>query len=195
MVISLEEKVQNIISTPSDINEHITTMINYGKKCEHITEMGVRGIVSTWAWLACNPKKLIAYDIQSPSIFGSSIEDVIETAEFHSTHFEFHLSNVLNVEIEETDLLFIDTWHAYNQLKSELKLHASKVRKFICLHDTTSYEFVDETAYAHFGWKSDGFGIWRAVEEFLEENRDWQVLERFVNNNGFTILGRITPPN
>jgi len=67
MIFDLEQKVNEIFRTPSDINEHIPAIIKYGQECDHITEMGVRGIVSTWAWLAASPKKLIAYDLEDPS--------------------------------------------------------------------------------------------------------------------------------
>jgi hypothetical protein len=193
MIIDLEKKVNELHSTPSDINEHFPAIIEYGQQCNHITEMGVRGIISTWGWLATNPKKLIAYDIQDPSTWGGSLQDIKDTAQSIDTEFEFHLANVLEVEIEETDLLFLDTWHAYKQLKAELALHASKVRKFICFHDTTSYANYDETSYEIWGedWKAEGIGIWKAIEEFLEDNPEWVLEKRFTHNNGFTIIKRV----
>lgn len=193
MIIDLETQVNLLYNTPSDINEHFPAIIEYGGQCEHITEMGVRGIVSTWGWLATNPKKLVAYDIQDPSTWGSSLQDVRDTAQSIGTEFEFHLANVLEIEIEETDLLFLDTWHAYKQLKAELDLHASKVRKYICFHDTTSYAEYDETSYEVWGenWKAEGIGIWRAIEEFLESHPEWVLEKRFTNNNGFTIIKKI----
>ena len=193
MILDLEKKVNELYQTPSDINEHIPTIIKYGFECDHITEMGVRGIVSTWGWLATQPSKLVAYDIQNPSNWGGSLQDVEDTAKHVGTDFTFHLANVLEVDIEETDLLFIDTWHAYKQLKAELDLHASKVRKYICFHDTTTYATRDEDAYESWGdeWKGDGTGIWKAIEEFLDSNPEWEMEERFTNNNGFTIIKKV----
>ena len=192
MIIELNNQVKVLTETPSDINEHFPAILKYGSECNHITEMGVRGINSTWGWLASNPKKLVLYDIQDPSTFGGQLQDVSDTANHIGTEFEFHLANVLDIEIEETDLLFIDTWHAYKQLSAELKLHSSKVRKYICFHDTTSYATVDENSYESWGneWKSEGIGIWKAIEEFLENNLDWELEHRFTNNNGFTIIRR-----
>jgi hypothetical protein len=194
MIIDLKQKIDQLSNTPSDINEHFPAIIQYGEQCNHITEMGVRGITSTWGWLASNPKKLVAYDIQDPSTWGSSLQDVYDTAKHHDIEFEFHLANVLDVTIEETDLLFIDTWHSYKQLSAELKLHASKVRKYICFHDTTSYATVDENSYEIWGdeWKSQGIGIWKAIEEFLKNNKQWIMEKRFINNNGFTIIKKET---
>ena len=194
MIHDLEQKVNKITNTRSDINEHIPVIIKYGQECDHITEMGVRGIVSTWAWLASAPKKLIAYDLEDPSRWGGVIQDVYDTAEAYDLDFTFIEGDVLKLEIEETDLLFLDTWHSYKQLKSELELHASKARTYICFHDTTSYEFHDETSYEMWGddWKAEGIGIWKAIEEFLESNPEWVLKERFTHNNGFTIIERIS---
>ena len=193
-IINLKDKINHITETHSDINEHIPTLMKYARECDHITEMGVRWIVSTWAFLATSPNKLISYDILDPSNWdvNANIQDVYDTAEKKQLNFQFIQANVLNIEIEETDLLFLDTWHAYKQLKSELALHSSKTRKYIILHDTTTYAENDEKSYEAWGsgWQGDGKGIWPAIEEFLHENQTWELLERFTNNNGLTILKR-----
>jgi hypothetical protein len=48
----------------SDIFEHLPTLKRYAKECEHITEMGVRWVVSTYALMMGKPKKLISIDIK-----------------------------------------------------------------------------------------------------------------------------------
>lgn len=185
MIHNLQTLINNLHNTPSDINEHFPAILKYGSECDHITEMGVRGIVSTWGWLACAPKKLISYDIADPSHWGASIQDVYDTAKAYGIPFEFRLNDVLEIEIEETDLLFLDTAHLYTQVKAELALHSSKVRKYICFHDTTSYETKGEDGI-------EGNGIWKAIEEFISNsNGEWVLHERFTNNNGFTIIKRI----
>ena len=102
--------------------------------------------------------------------------------------------DVLKLEIEETDLLFIDTWHCYDQLKEELRLHADKSRKYICFHDTTTYAHVSEPTTSEHRWVgslTSNKGLWDAVTEFLEENKDsWELVKRYENNNGFTIIKR-----
>ena len=195
-IIDLEQKINKLHQTPSDINEHLPTIIKYGQECDHITEMGVRSVLSTWGWLAASPKtKLISYDLHNPSRWDGNIKEVEETAKAYGISFEFIEANVLEIDIEETDLLFIDTWHHYNQLKAELKRHSSKARKYICFHDTTSYEHHSEPSTSENSFKEElvwDKGLWDAVTEFLEENKDtWRLKERFTNNNGFTIIERI----
>jgi len=195
-MINLEEKVNQLYNTKSDINEHLPTIIRYGQECDHITEMGVRSILSTWGWLASAPKKkLISYDLQNPSKWGGNINDVEETAKAYGIDFEFIEADVLKIDIEETDLLFIDTWHHYNQLTAELKKHSEKVKKYICFHDTTSYEHHSEPTTSENSYSDELIwdkGLWDAVTEFLDTNADtWKLKERFTNNNGFTIIERI----
>ena len=190
----LEKIVNQIYQTPSDINEHIPTLIEYASECEHITEMGVRAITSTWAFLGAAPKKLISYDIENPSKWGADINMVYEVAKQYGLNYEFRKENVLKIDIEETDLLFLDTWHAYNQLKAELEKHSSKARKYIIMHDTTSYEFRDEPLTSENAWEGEldfGKGLWAAITEFLDSNNEWVLHKRYTNNNGLTILKRV----
>ncbi len=195
MIHNLENKVNEMYNISSDINEHIPTIVRYGQECNTIIEMGVRSIVSTWGWLGCAPEKLTCYDIHDPSRWGADIKSVYETAEAYDIEFEFIQANVLEIEIPETDLLFIDTWHTYDQLKAELEIHSKNVKKYICFHDTTSYEFTNESSMHENVWEGDtsNRGIWPAIEEFLEDNKEWKLKERFKNNNGFTIIERIKP--
>lgn len=182
-MINLEEKIYKITNTPSDINEHIPTLIKYGKECEHITEMGVRWITSTWAFLYANPKELCSYDIYDPINWGADINEVYKIADQNNVKFNFYLSDVTKISITPTDLLFIDTWHVYDQLKVELNLHSQHAKKYIILHDTESFKYKGESE----NYK----GLWYAIEEFLEANHCWKIHEHFSNNNGLTILKRL----
>jgi cephalosporin hydroxylase len=175
--MSLEIVYKEKCSTPSDINEHLPTLKKYADECNHITEFGVRWVVSTYALLMGKPKKMISYDIDFCET--ELLKEIVK----NDTDFQFIIGDTLKIEIEETDLLFIDTLHTYEQLKSELILHSPKVKKYIIMHDTTVYETEGECV--------NGItqrGLWPAIEEFLNENPNWKILERFENNNGLTIL-------
>ena len=45
-----------------------STLYKYAQKVDHITELGVRWVESTFSFLRGTPKKLISYDIDHPSI-------------------------------------------------------------------------------------------------------------------------------
>ena len=177
-----------LCNTPSDINEHLSVLSEYSSKCEHVTEFGARYGCSTFALLNGRPNKFISYDLNS----NSNIEQAIELSKIEGIDFTFKIGNVLKLEIEETDLLFIDTLHRYGQLKEELRLHANKVKKYLIFHDTESFEFKDEPNY--YGNTlpiTTNTGLWPAIEEFLNENSNWLLLKRYKNNNGLTILEKI----
>jgi hypothetical protein len=183
MTSDLEINYQTRCESPSDINQHLPTLKRYAEECEHITEMGVRWVVSTFAFMAGLPKKLISYDIDPLENWGFKTEEIVDLAKENGIEFQFKIANTLDLEIEETDLLFLDTDHTYNQVKGELSLHGNKSKKFIIFHDTTTFEFK--------GMNGDTIGLWPAIEEFMSENPHWVICERFYNNNGLTILKRI----
>jgi hypothetical protein len=190
------KKYIELSKTPSDINEHLETLKKYAQECDVIVEMGVRSIVSTWAFLAANPKKLISLDLYNPSRFGGNLQEVYEAASFSDIDFSFVEQDSLSYNIDSCDLLFLDTWHDFLQLKKELTRHHSKVNKYIILHDTVSYEYVDEKSANEMGFLNDvetnlPKGLWPAIEEFLYHNKNWVILEKRANNNGLTVLKRI----
>ena len=206
-MIDLQTKLNDVSlqTNAQDITEHLQTLRSYASKCRHVTEMGVRQVVSTWAFLAGQPKILRSYDMTHPRKLnaGDVFNEAVNAANDYNIDFRFIEQDVLEANIAQTDLLFIDTWHVYKQLKAELKLHSSKVNKWIILHDTTALANADETGYENdLGSKfanpplqghPRGKGLWPAVEEFLHVNRDdWRLLERFHNCQGLTILERIT---
>jgi len=180
MVSGLEKKYIGECIKKSDINEHLPTLKKYAEECNHITEMGTRDMISTCAFLMGKPKKMISYDFVMCNY--SSIQEMCKD----DTDFYFILGDTREITIEDTDLLFIDTLHNYDQITIELSLHGNKDKKYIILHDTTSFETRGESYIL----KKIERGIWPAIEEFLVKNPHWFIHKRFANNNGLTILKR-----
>jgi len=180
-----------------DIAEHLVTLRNLANQCEHVTEFGARWGISTSALICGQPDKFISYDINK-GFFEPYQSEVEALAQKAGVNFQFVEGDVLGVSIEETDLLFIDTHHTYNQLTSELKKHSSKVKRFIVLHDTVTYARKDEPPY-EVGVVSSELegsqnaleGLWTALETFLGANTDWRIAAHYENNNGLTVLERI----
>lgn len=183
MTKRLQEKYKQLCEAPSDINEHLPTLCRYAEQSEHITEMGVRTIVSTYALLAGLPQCLVSIDLNHPDASSGvegRLEEALEIAAENDVSFTFVQGSTLEINIDQTDLLFIDTWHTYNQLKQELNRHTKNVNKYIILHDTYTYGHSDEGG--------GSIGLVPAINEFLQLNSNWSVLEQFENNNGLTIL-------
>jgi|GEM_PF-2105397 len=179
--------------TPSDINEHLPAIYEYAKKCDHVTEMGLRWVSSSWAILRANPKKIVSYDI----IKDPNVQQLVDASAEYGINFHFIEQDVLKADIEQTDMLFIDTWHTYKQLFAELNLHAGKVRKYILFHDTVSYALVDEGTYdclsdIALAMTTEKQGLVAAINDFLvtEEGKKWEIERVYSNNNGLTIMKR-----
>lgn len=179
--MKLESIYNQKVNTASDINEHLPTLKKYAEKCDVIVELGVRSIVSTWAFISGLPKRLISVDHVHPSQYNSNdLQTVEEISKEVGVDFSFILSDSRTVELPECDLLFIDTLHTYDQIKSELSVHGSKVKKYIIFHDTITFRDNGEI--------SGNVGIWPAIEEFMSDNPQWKLCESFDNNNGLTII-------
>lgn len=150
-----------------DIIEHLPTLTKFANEVKHVTEFGVRTGNSARAFLEAKIDKLISYDIYD----FVGIDD---------PRFTFIKGNSIEVDIEPTELLMIDTDHNYKQLKSELDKHAEYVSKYIILHDTVTF---GETG------SDGGEGLLKAVREFLK-NGEWYVYRNYKNCNGLMVLRR-----
>ena len=185
----------------SDINEHLPTLRQYASDCTHVTECGVRGAVSCYALgdgiRGKEGARLVLVDLDECE----AIERFIDYCEHENVRATFYKESDLTCPIEDTELLFIDTWHVYGHLKRELARWHSHVKKYILLHDTTVDGKHGESL--RLGWnileqsKATGIpveeiakGLWPAVEEFLQEHPEWTLKDRFTNNNGLTVLVR-----
>ena len=189
----------------SDIMEHLTTLYKYSKECDSVFETGVRGCISSWAFLkgllenkeSTNKKVLFMNDINV-----CDVNELLLISQKFDIEVKYEWKNNLLLEFEQKfDITFIDTWHIYGQLKRELDKFSKITNKYIIMHDTTVDEHYGETIRC--GWdalqqsEESGFpieeinkGLWPAVLEFLHNNPEWCLKERFINNNGLTILAR-----
>lgn len=186
-------KLNDLKATPSDINEHLDTLIEYTKQCNHVTEFGVRDVVSTWA-LILHPKRIISYDIK----YHVNIEELKNLTKLYNIDYTFNEADVLKIQIEPTEMLFIDTLHRYNQLIMELSIHSKNVNRYIVMHDTANFSFKDENMYDSASeivklQQPEKQGLKRAYLDFLRSDvgKDWDVDMEYTNNNGLTILKRI----
>ena len=189
-----------------DIKDHMYTLMQYSVECDSVFETGVRGCISSWAFLCGllmsggQNKRLLMNDITE-----CDVKDLLECASsFDRIQVSYIWKNNLEIELPHSfDITFIDTWHVYGQLKRELAKFAPMTNKYIIMHDTTVDEIYGETIRlglnSHKQSQESGIpeseirrGLQPAIDEFLQENPEWYVKERFTYNNGLTILARKT---
>lgn len=189
MKLTINQLYQQECERESDINEHLPVLRRYAEECKHITEMGVRAVVSTWAFLDAKPQRYVGYDIGRYP--GVSIAH--ELCKEEGISFEFFQKDVLNIAIEETDFLFIDTFHTATQLQRELDLHAHKAKKYIGLHDTFTFWEKGEVSYVPVpeNHTNCGRGLKYAIDPFLAKHPEWMIHYKTDKNNGLIILKRL----
>lgn len=175
----MEKNYKDLCETPSDINEHLPALKALGDVCNHVTEFGVRDVVSTYAFLESKAKIIRAYDIN----YSHNMTDAIRVADRTGKDLKFIIGSTLEVQIEETDLLFIDTLHTCEQLKAELVRHAHKVKKFIAFHDVVTFGYRDENNNT-----VPPTGLLPAIFGFLSVSPMWRIFHFNHNNNGLLIL-------
>ena len=190
--------------TPSDINEHLPTLFSYATQCESVIELGVRGCVSSWAFLYGllhnnkHTKKILLNDITQ-----CNVSELVNTARSLKVDVNYVWVNDLELQVDDMyDITFIDTWHIYGQLKRELDKFSKITKKYIIMHDTeidgiqgetirNSWDAVKQSQETGFTLEEINSGLQKAIDEFLESNKDWRIRAIFKNNNGLTILERI----
>jgi len=179
---TLSKKLNELIETKSDINEHLITIMEHARECKHITEFWVRTWLSSIALLAWvdESSEVISFDI----VKHPEIDQIGQRVKEDKKKRTFIKHDTRDIVIDPTDMLFIDTLHNYMQLKTELHNNHSRVRKYIAMHDTTTFWVHGETP-----------GTWwlrYAVEEFLLNHPEWEIKYKFTNNNWLTILERVS---
>jgi cephalosporin hydroxylase len=186
----------------SDINEHLPTLRKYASQCDSVLELGVRRCISTWAFAygllenGLEKKDLMVNDID--------VDDVSSCCNEVGIKFESQWISDLELNISERnfDMVFIDTWHVYPQLKRELKIFSKITNKYIVMHDTevdgihgesvsVESDIKQQSIDSGFSEIDISYGLEKAIIEFLTENKDWTMKEKFYNNNGLTILCKI----
>lgn len=172
---SLDEWYNKASGTPSDINEHCELLKDLASQCDHVVEFGSRYGVSTIAMLMGKPKRMTSYDIKRESEI-----DLIEKIATE-TQYRFVNGDSLTADIEECDMLFIDTKHTAQQLFAELNRHWTKVKRWIVMHDTVTF--------GEFGEGGGNVpGLKPAMREFMKQHPEWSVYLHKLNNNGLTVL-------
>jgi predicted O-methyltransferase YrrM len=185
-MLNLKDNVIELSKITTDINEHLITMMNLvvERNAKKVVELGVRGGVSTQAWLGGVSQTggfLNSYDIQNLlPLDGPRNTTIIErlgNLSDYKSIWNFEIGSSLEVHSRYTydciDILFIDTDHTAKQLYEELTLWHSKVKEdgIIVMHDVTV----------------PNIDMRQGLMKFLSEHEEYIYDER-INNNGLGFI-------
>jgi predicted O-methyltransferase YrrM len=160
--MSLRREFERLCVTPSDIYEHLSTFVDLvvARNAQHVIELGTRTGVSTIAWLEGLRQtggRLTSVDIDERPDIGDY------------DHWTFVRGSDLDpsvlARLDDADLIFVDTSHAYDQTVRELNVYVHLVRRpgLIVLHDT---ELKHPFGVPWF----PAYPVKTAVDEFCQEN-------------------------
>lgn len=166
--------LQKLAAEPSDMHPYMPTLIQYAKKCSHITEFGVRTGASTFAFLMAKPDRMISYDIN----YTADAKLAESLARKEGINYTFLCQNTLDSTLEPTDLLLLDDLHTYVHLSQELAKHGQKVRKYLVFHDTVSHATKDMKAPDEVKVPGKS-GLLLAINEFMAEHPEWKIEKNF----------------
>jgi hypothetical protein len=160
------------------MGELMWVLKSYAEKYDSVTEFGVQKGASSTAFAAGKPKKFTSYELYD--VMDSSVKALLG----RYAGWKYHSgSNSLTTDIEEVDVLFIDTDHMYEQLLAELRRHSGKVKHCILLHDTINCGLVGERG-------AGPKGLLHAINEFIAEHDEWFIEKTYMFNHGLTVLRR-----
>ncbi len=163
---------------PSDINQLLPVLFRYAGLCNHVTEFGIRSGNSTAALLAGTPEVYCGYDLHTHEAH----DRLLEAARRIGVDALITYADTATLEdIEETDLLFVDTCHTRTQVEAELR-HLRRVRKFVLFHDTVTF--------GERGELPDSEGICPAIRAILGPSPDWTLVENHTESNGLQVWER-----
>jgi uncharacterized protein (UPF0305 family) len=207
---ALEREYDRVSSTISDFIQNIVFIHDYAVKCVNILQLGMKDGTCTWALLkglsdnTSNENKwMITCDKKSYPIV-KKIQDISKEEKISFTFFE---KNNLDIDIinndylkNGVDMIFINTWHVYGQLKRELEIYSRIVKKYIVIHGTDSYGEYGEAIEEHQNIlkrsENSGIpvneivkGVKFAIDEFLENNKNEWVIDIIRScGQGVTVL-------
>lgn len=171
---------------PRDWNEHLDKLRELASKCEHVTEMTKRR-ESTVGLAAGRPKKLVSYQRENDDL-GEILHYIIgrdKPSPLES--FTTHAGDFLSVdEIEETDMLLIDSIHSADRLHAELKRHGHKVRRWLVIRGTESFGEMAE------GSTEPNSGLYAGLDRYFLEHPEhgWHRVYHASNQYGLSVYSR-----
>ena len=166
-MIDLMAEYHRLCDTPSDIYMHLPRFVEMVEAldAQHVIELGTRTGVSTVAFLLgleTTGGRLTSIDIDERPDIGPFDSDTFDAWEFiHGSDLDPSIVG----QLDEADLIFIDTSHAWAQTLQELYVYDRLVKPggLLVLHDTELLHPLDSPA------SDPPFPVRAAVTEFCAE--------------------------
>jgi GT2 family glycosyltransferase len=174
----LADLYQDALRESSDISEHLNILYRMASTVDSVTSISADNTaISTAAFVYAMPKWCITYcKLQAPEII--RLRSASKFAGLNYIYEQYRSG----IEIEPTDLLFLDSIKTEEVITRELNEYADKVRKYMIFHDTETFGSVGELPGSR--------GIWPAIAGFVRQHSEWRLFQHYSYCHGLTILER-----
>ena len=153
------------------VHKEIKSLIKGG--CDSYTEFGIMQGTTLAAAMFAKPSSVQAVDIDL-QWYNKANHLFEQYAELNEIDLSIIDGNSHDANINEVDLLYIDSVHVSTHLLGELSIHNEKVKKYIVLHDTTH--------------KPE---LYRTAKVWCRSN-PWNITKHDTRGVGYTVLQRET---
>lgn len=163
-------------------NAHIHAIYEYAKSCNSIIDFGMRELGVSCALVHLNPRQLLL--LKGSKTLPNTVEELTP----HTCNANTSIQH-LNVDVEfklETsfDMIIINNLQNYEDVIKVLINNSNLINKYIIVNGIITWGQQDET--------KSGVGLFAALKQFLQTNKNWKELCTFTNSDGLTILQRIS---
>jgi hypothetical protein len=173
---------------PDAMAQHMDVIRDLAAECESCAEIGIRRGSSTIALLAGCPGTVTSFDIERYP-HHEAILKATDLGRWRPHYMPSETASAFDV-----DMMVIDGFHNYPQVKMELDLFADHVAKYLVFHDTISCGTVGDgiaNPKVHQApHLSDKRGIRMAIDELMIRDPSWLIKAHYPNDSGLLILER-----
>jgi len=172
----------NLLQKHAETNKQIYTLLRFACRCNHVSSLTMNTWEPAIAFLAGEIDIIRMYNLGD--IDNKAVETYNEIAKNISIDFQVRK---VEEDIEDTDLLYINTPSEGNYRAMELNKYAAKVRKYILLPNTVAYA---HQAIPNIKLSADvkPIGLVFGINHFIQHNDNWFILEHDDVLPGMTIL-------
>jgi len=157
-------------------NENITTLFEYAVKCCHVTCFNSKCDLSTIVFLYTG-NITRSYNIIIDNDIKIVVDELIEKCKWDLV---YEKSEILEKEIEITDLLYISSATSFYILNKALNKYHNNVNKYIVIYNTHKYAIK--------GKYNNDPGLLPAIIKFIMFHNNWKICFYDICNDGITIL-------
>jgi hypothetical protein len=180
----MQEIYQNIAEN-INTNPQMFPFIEWCRRVKHITIVGFAQGLATLCALSAKQETIVIYDNNK-----IDISEYQEIANNNNIKLVFYNKMILENEvIEDTDLLFINSFQEGNFVMTVCQKFAQFVNCYIAIQDT--YTFAHQPAPGiQLGNGGQPIGMIFGINHFIQNNDPWHIAENLYWEPGLTLLYR-----